>query len=1172
MILKGISVNQNPPAKDYLWITPKGNTRFWNQSTWKLIGGSGDTEGSGFLSTALFDTYINGNTDYLAKFTGPHTVSHSFLKIGYNSGSNENYLEFGTTDNVSSRIYYDATHKALRVTGGIYADWVSALGPTGEIGSGGSSNAIDWTALGTEGNEVIHISHIPDLSSVYQLKLPTTGSASSTYAINISGNAATATSATSAISAGKWSTARTFKIKDIASNYGNNVSVDGSSSTYELPMPANIKVTSLTIGNAKLTFDDSSDVNMLKIDGVSGQTFNGIYSTKAISALGGNPLNGVGGSSGVDWGVLGTYDNDNSHTIRVEYLDGIINTSNLPINLTSSGNGSFLKNLTYNASTGVFTVTKGNISASDIPLVDLTNKVTGILPIANGGTGENNLNKFKLLSRGTLIAYTQEVPGDFNSYTELGTYYSSGGNSRSTTFTNMSNKPSDSGGFKLSVEELDNALYIRQTLNIKNGNSYSRVYNISGDSWTSWRKHLTSADIVGTINYIPKFTGTSTLTNSRITDNGSIINVGNKLQIGNIYIEWEADSSGSNNGRLKISNSVNNSTAGIYADWISALGANPSGESSGSGDLDIPTLWSEVLTQSDGGLSNYQNETINSNLIPVLSITDKTSGTLPINRGGTGRTTSPTITVNLASTSTGTSLLPSSGNVSTGITGTLPIANGGTGATSVKGAEYNILSEASTALETDFNNTTRFAIERTNPSSTNGILCGYRTASQLWSYIKGKMSSDSAVNISGNAATATILQTTRTINGTNFNGSANITTSTWGTARNISISDADGTNTGTAIGVNGGENKTLKLPSTIKATLNGNADTASKLKYNSTITYGAQGLQMYCTTDSENYGTPVNGTTITNPTDTYYYHLMLNYWNTNGYYLDIAAGLWSKGGNIYYRKVSSGTVYDWVKFLDSENYSSYALPRYNSNLTAGYIPKLSTTGQTDLANSIIFENSNGIGIGTTSPTYTLDVSGKIRTTNTIIAHKYNSANNLPAITLNKPGSYAIGIGADGTSNRIKFGPCVTLAGDAWVEQNTFNSNQWFFQGYIHATNGIDSESYVTALATNSSDKRLKKEIKPFNAKQIIDKLSPVEFEWNKKANKYNSNLELNKKNYGLIAQDSDGIIDNLVFDLPDGKGYKGVRYEKLIPILLQAVKEQQKEIDELKQIIKKLKV
>jgi len=39
----------------------------------------------------------------------------------------------------------------------------------------------------------------------------------------------------------------------------------------------------------------------------------------------------------------------------------------------------------------------------------------------------------------------------------------------------------------------------------------------------------------------------------------------------------------------------------------------------------------------------------------------------------------------------------------------------------------------------------------------------------------------------GNASSATILQTSRTINGTSFNGSANITTANWGTARNITI-------------------------------------------------------------------------------------------------------------------------------------------------------------------------------------------------------------------------------------------------------------------------------------------------------------------------------------------------------------------------------------------------
>lgn len=42
-------------------------------------------------------------------------------------------------------------------------------------------------------------------------------------------------------------------------------------------------------------------------------------------------------------------------------------------------------------------------------------------------------------------------------------------------------------------------------------------------------------------------------------------------------------------------------------------------------------------------------------------------------------------------------------------------------------------------------------------------------------------------NLSDNAATASTLQTSRTINGTSFNGSANITTNSWGTSRTFAL-------------------------------------------------------------------------------------------------------------------------------------------------------------------------------------------------------------------------------------------------------------------------------------------------------------------------------------------------------------------------------------------------
>ena len=80
------------------------------------------------------------------------------------------------------------------------------------------------------------------------------------------------------------------------------------------------------------------------------------------------------------------------------------------------------------------------------------------------------------------------------------------------------------------------------------------------------------------------------------------------------------------------------------------------------------------------------------------------------------------------------------------------------------------------------------------------------------------------------ATAAEKLLTARTINGTSFNGTANIVTSYWGTARNIAIASSNGGGAGTATSVNGSANVTLKLPATITAALSGNASTASKLQ------------------------------------------------------------------------------------------------------------------------------------------------------------------------------------------------------------------------------------------------------------------------------------------------------------------------------------------------------
>ena len=74
------------------------------------------------------------------------------------------------------------------------------------------------------------------------------------------------------------------------------------------------------------------------------------------------------------------------------------------------------------------------------------------------------------------------------------------------------------------------------------------------------------------------------------------------------------------------------------------------------------------------------------------SASNITSGTLPIARGGTGLTASPSMLVNLASTSAASVFATSP---RPGVTGTLPIARGGTGATSASAARTALGAAAS---------------------------------------------------------------------------------------------------------------------------------------------------------------------------------------------------------------------------------------------------------------------------------------------------------------------------------------------------------------------------------------------------------------------------------------------------------------------------------------------
>jgi hypothetical protein len=119
-------------------------------------------------------------------------------------------------------------------------------------------------------------------------------------------------------------------------------------------------------------------------------------------------------------------------------------------------------------------------------------------------------------------------------------------------------------------------------------------------------------------------------------------------------------------------------------------------------------------------------------------------------------------------------------------------------------------------------------------------------------------------------------------------------------------------------------------------------------------------------------------------------------------------------------------------------------------------------------------------------------------------------------------------------------------------------------GYKFYVNG---QAYSTGGWT-ASDVRLKKNIEPIsNGVSLIRRLQGVRFDWKRDEFK-DKNLD-DGKQIGLIAQDVEKVLPELV--KTDKEGYKAVSYDKLTAVLVEAIKDQQKQISQLRAEIDKLK-
>jgi hypothetical protein len=265
------------------------------------------------------------------------------------------------------------------------------------------------------------------------------------------------------------------------------------------------------------------------------------------------------------------------------------------------------------------------------------------------------------------------------------------------------------------------------------------------------------------------------------------------------------------------------------------------------------------------------------------------------------------------------------------------------------------------------------------------------------------------------------------------------------------------------------------------------------------------------------------------------------------------------GSSVYAIGMKSGNSYgglnnDWaMTFTFNDDADRGFLWRDSSHGTGSGAMALTTNGKLSLAHSA------RIGYGETESvipgaTYRLDVNG----------HAYVKGPD----GWDGNGDKAIVALGSGVSNEM-FG-CGYVYGTGLVLSTYKSSGGGHFgsstQNGLIIADTTGAASFINdVIAYASSDERLKENVKPLdNALDKIEKINGVEFDWIDGKDEHGNSVHSNEgHDVGVIAQEIEEVLPEVVTTRDNG--YKAVKYEKIVPLLIEAIKEQQEQINKLEE-------